>query len=153
MHHIGEQEPPTRLRTTPSWLLTQTAGHASRLVGEGFATVGARGYHYRVLATLDEFGPASQADLGRRGGIDRSDVVATVNELAANDLVVRAPDPADRRRNIITLTPTGRAGLRRMDEALARAQDTLLAPLTDTERAQLTRLLGKLFDHHARQRG
>ncbi|SCL72812.1 DNA-binding transcriptional regulator, MarR family [Micromonospora citrea] len=153
MFHTGEQEPPSRLRTTPSWLLTQTAAHASRLVGEGFAALGARGYHYRLLAALDEFGPASQADLGRRGGIDRSDVVATINELAANAFVVRAPDPTDRRRNVITLTPAGRAELHRMQEALTRVQDTLLAPLTDTERAQLTRLLGKLFDHHARRRG
>ncbi|MGW4501532.1 MarR family winged helix-turn-helix transcriptional regulator [Micromonospora sp. NPDC004336] len=153
MHDIGEQEPPTRLRTTPSWLLTQTAAHAGRLVGEAFAALGARGYHYRLLAALDEFGPASQADLGRRGGIDRSDVVATVNELAANALVVRAPDPTDRRRNVITLTPAGRDELGRMQEALTRVQDTLLAPLADTERAQLTGLLGKLFDHHARRRG
>lgn len=152
MHHIGEQEPPARLRTTPSWLLTQTAAHASRLVGDSFASVGARGYHYRVLATLDEFGPASQADLGRRGGIDRSDVVATVNELTARDLVVRAPDPTDRRRNVITLTAAGRTELHRMGQALAEVQETLLAPLTSTEREQLTRLLGKLLDHHTRSR-
>ncbi|SCL72548.1 MarR family winged helix-turn-helix transcriptional regulator [Micromonospora peucetia] len=152
MHHIGEQEPPARLRTTPSWLLTQTAAHASRLVGDSFAGVGARGYHYRVLATLDEFGPASQADLGRRGGIDRSDVVATVNELTARDLVVRAPDPTDRRRNVITLTAAGRTELHRMGQALAEVQETLLAPLTSTEREQLTRLLGKLLDHHTRPR-
>ncbi|MFI7490953.1 MarR family winged helix-turn-helix transcriptional regulator [Micromonospora echinaurantiaca] len=152
MDHTGESETPTRLRTTPSWLLTQTAAHAGRLVSEGFGGIGARGYHYRILAALDEFGPASQADLGRRGGIDRSDVVATVNELAAKDLVVRAPDPADRRRNVITITPAGQRELRRMGETLAAVQDTLLAPLTATERGQLTRLLGKLLTHHRQRR-
>ncbi|MEV4543541.1 MarR family winged helix-turn-helix transcriptional regulator [Micromonospora echinaurantiaca] len=151
MDHIGESETPTRLRTTPSWLLSQAAAHAGRLVSEGFGGIGARGYHYRILAALDEFGPASQADLGRRGGIDRSDVVATINELAASDLVVRAPDPADRRRNVITITPAGQRELHRMGETLAAVQDTLLAPLTATERGQLTRLLGKLLAHH-RQR-
>ncbi|MER7892753.1 MarR family winged helix-turn-helix transcriptional regulator [Micromonospora sp. NPDC094482] len=151
MDHSGEQESLTRLLTTPSWLLSQSAAHAGRLVSDGFAGIGARGYHYRILAALEELGPASQADLGRRGGIDRSDVVATVNELAAKNLVVRAPDPADRRRNVITLTPAGRRELRRMEKTLAGVQDTLLAPLTPTERDQLTRLLGKLLAHH-RQR-
>ncbi|MFI6263503.1 MarR family winged helix-turn-helix transcriptional regulator [Micromonospora sp. NPDC051006] len=151
MDHTGEQESLTRLLTTPSWLLSQSAAHAGRLVSDGFANIGARGYHYRILAALEELGPASQADLGRRGGIDRSDVVATLNELAAKNLVVRAPDPADRRRNVITLTPAGHRELRRMEKALAGVQDTLLAPLTPTERDQLTRLLGKLLAHH-RQR-
>jgi len=61
----------------PSWLLTQTAAHAGRLVTERFAEIGARGYHYRLLAQL-RTGPASQADLGRRTGIHFSDVVAAL---------------------------------------------------------------------------
>lgn len=140
---------PARLRTTPSWLLTQTAAHASRLVAEGLGALDARGYHYRLLAALDEVGPASQAELGRRCGIDRSDVVAVLNELAAKDLVRRSPDPADRRRNVITLTDAGRRELRRMGETLDRVQDTLLAPLSSAERDQLARLLTTLLDHHA----
>ncbi|WP_446214867.1 MarR family winged helix-turn-helix transcriptional regulator [Micromonospora sp. IBHARD004] len=140
---------PARLRATPSWLLTQTAAHAAHLVADGLGALDARGYHYRLLAALEEHGPASQADLGRRCGIDRSDVVAVLNELAAKNLVVRAPDPADRRRNVITLTDAGRRELRRMGETLDRVQDTLLAPLSGPERDQLTRLLTTLLDHHA----
>src|SRR5262245_16616992 len=94
---------PARWERLPSWLLTQTAGHAHHLVGDGFSSVNARGYHYRVLATLEELGPASQAALGRRSGIHLSDMVAAINELADHGLVERAPDPADRRRNVISL--------------------------------------------------
>ncbi len=138
---------PARLRATPSWLLTQTAAHAARLVAEGLDGVGARGYHYRLLAALEEFGPASQADLGRRCGIDRSDVVAALNDLATRGLVDRSPDPTDRRRNVITLTPAGDRELHRMAGALDHVQDTLLAPLSDTERAELRRLLTAVLDH------
>src|SRR5690606_8448410 len=67
---------PERLAAKPSWLITQLAMHARRLVFDGFAATGARGYHYRILAALHEFGPASQAQLGRWCRIDRSDVVA-----------------------------------------------------------------------------
>ncbi|MEV0155622.1 MarR family transcriptional regulator [Micromonospora sp. NPDC050686] len=145
-------QPPARLHATPSWLLTQTAAHAARLVTEGLGAVAARGYHYRLLAALHDDGPASQADLGRRSGIDRSDVVAALNELAARDLVRRAPDPDDRRRNVITLTPAGRRQLHRMEQALDHVQATLLAPLSSPERAELTRLLTVLLDHHQQPR-
>src|SRR6266498_3848746 len=94
------EKTPVRWESLPSWLLTQTAGHAQRLVGDGFSAVQARGYDYRLLATLEEFGPASQAALGRRSGIHLSDMVAAINELADRKLVERASDPADRRRNI-----------------------------------------------------
>ncbi|MEO3771049.1 MarR family transcriptional regulator [Micromonospora sp. B9E7] len=142
---------PAGLRTTPTWLLNQTAAHAARLISEGFAAHDLRGYHYRLLAALTEDGPASQADLGRRCGIDRSDVVAAVNDLAGRGLVVRAPDPADRRRNVISLTDTGADEARRMTDTVGRVQDDLLAPLSTAEREQLTRLLTRLLDHHARR--
>ncbi|MEV1160285.1 helix-turn-helix domain-containing protein, partial [Micromonospora chokoriensis] len=84
---------PAGLRTSPTWLLNQTAAHATRLLSEGFAAHDLRGYHYRLLAALAEDGPASQADLGRRCGIDRSDVVAAVNDLAGRGGGGSAPPP------------------------------------------------------------
>ena len=137
----------------PSWLLTQSANHAHHLVADGFAAVHARGYHYRLLATLEEFGPASQAALGRRSGIHLSDMVATINELADSTLVERAPDPSDRRRNVISLTAAGKRQLRRLEKRLAECQDELLAPLSAEEREQLTELLSRLLDHHDRRTG
>ncbi|MEU1588050.1 MarR family winged helix-turn-helix transcriptional regulator [Micromonospora sp. NPDC005710] len=149
MDHAAPQS-PAGLSTTPSWLLNQTASHATRLLSEGFAAHDLRGYHYRLLATLAEQGPASQADLGRRCGIDRSDVVAAVNDLAGRGLVVRAPDPADRRRNVISATGAGADEARRMGVTLDRVQDDLLTPLSTTEREQLTHLLTRLLHHHSR---
>ena len=139
---------PARWESLPSWLLTQTAGHAHRLVGEAFSAVGARGYHYRLLATLADSGPASQAALGRRSGIHLSDMVGAINELADQKLVERAPDPDDRRRNIISLTAAGRRQLRRLEKQLAETQDELLTPLSPEERERLTELLSKLLEHH-----
>ncbi len=138
-----------RFAGQPSWLLTQAAQHAHRLVSDGLAAVDARGYHYRVLAALADLGPASQATLGPRSDVHPSDLVATVNELAGGELVERRPDPSDRRRNVISITPAGRRRLRRLDRRLARVQDELLAPLSPAERHELTRLLAKLLDRPA----
>ncbi|MDT0342178.1 MarR family winged helix-turn-helix transcriptional regulator [Streptomyces litchfieldiae] len=146
METAGGDRAPERLRSTASWLITHTATHAGRLVAEAFAGIGARRYHYALLSALDEFGPASQAALGRRCGIDRSDVVAAINELAADGFVVRSPDPADRRRNVITVTEAGLRQLERGYRAVEAVQDELLAPLSAGERRELVRLLRLVYD-------
>ena len=103
-----------------------------------------RGYHFRVLAALEEYGPSSQADLGRNTGIDRSDVVATLDDLAGRGFARRAADPADRRRNVVTLTEAGSAALERLDDVLGQTQEAVLQPLTRTERTTLVHLLTKI---------
>jgi MarR family transcriptional regulator, lower aerobic nicotinate degradation pathway regulator len=132
----------------PSWLLTQTAAHAHRLVSDGFAEVGARGYHYRLLTSLLDQGPASQAALGRRTRIHLSDMVAALNELEEGGYIERTPDPADRRRNVITVTEAGRRRATQLDDSVRGIQEELLRPLDEGERQQLTALLRKLLDHH-----
>jgi DNA-binding MarR family transcriptional regulator len=129
----------------PSWLLSQTSAHAHRLVTDGFAADGARGYHYRLLHSLLGDGPGSQATLGRRTGIHLSDMVAALNELEAGGYVARSPDPRDRRRNVITITEAGRERAARLADRVEKIQDELLAPLSAAEREQLTALLQKLL--------
>ena len=56
---------PSRILEMPTWLLGRAYVHSHRLLFDGFAAAGSHGYHYRLLATLLEAGPASQAVLGR----------------------------------------------------------------------------------------
>ncbi|MER6015480.1 MarR family winged helix-turn-helix transcriptional regulator [Streptomyces bluensis] len=139
---------PARLRAIPSRLLAGAAVVAGRLVSERLATEGARRWHFAVLVALAEDGAASQAELSRQTDIYRSDMVAVLNELADAGCIRREPDPADRRRNVITLTPTGRRRLERLDTLIADAQRELLAPLTPVQQDELTRLLTVLTEHH-----
>jgi DNA-binding MarR family transcriptional regulator len=141
-------EVPTRLRSKASWLINKISPHAHRLITDGLAPADARGYHFAILAALAEFGPASQMSIGQRCGIDRSDTHAAMNELVDQGLVVRAPDPQDRRRNIITITAAGQKRLEQLDTVLCQVQDTLLTALSPTERKQLVGLLARVFDHH-----
>ena len=148
-----EGPPPQRLRTLPSRLTNQAAHTANRIVDQALGQAGVRRYHYALLAALEEYGPASQAALGRRTGIDRSDMVATVNDLAERQLLERAPDPDDRRRNIITITAAGRSQLTHLDRLLAAAQDDFLAPLPAADRRNLIDLLTRLVAHHGDKHG
>ena len=143
-----DEQTPTALTELPSWLLTQSAAQAHRIVTESFAAGGARAYHFRLLATLVEFGPASQATLGRRSSIDRSDVVAALNELEADGYVERSADPSDGRRNVITITTAGKRQYRKLTTLVGKAQEEIFAPLSATDRTRLTTILGKLLAYH-----
>ena len=144
----GAPQTPGRLRRLASRLLSQLTMRSDRLINEGLARADARKWHYAVLASLEEYGPGSQATLSRRTGIHRSDMVGLLNELTERGLVERAPDPDDRRRNTITISSRGRRQLRRLDKVLDELHDELLAPLNPAERDQFTRLLTRLLDHH-----
>jgi DNA-binding MarR family transcriptional regulator len=139
---------PAAFRTRPGWLIGQTSVHHHRLLTDAFGAANARPYHYRLLAALQEFGSASQVAVGRRANLDRSDVVATVDELVERGFVERSADPIDRRRNIISITPAGRAQFRRLDKVLAAVQDELLSPLSPRQREQLIRLLTRVLEYH-----
>ena len=142
--HESEYDPPQRLQRLPSWLAAQVARRAQRLVEEALAEEGARRPHFTVLTSLAEQGSASQADLGRRLWIDRSDLHAILNELESNGLIARVRDETDRRRNVVALTRAGRTALARLDKRIDAAQEALLTSLSATERRELRRLLERV---------
>jgi DNA-binding MarR family transcriptional regulator len=113
-------------------------------VAEALSEEGVRRQHFTVLTSLAEQGQASQAELGRRLWIDRSDLHAILGELESSGLVSRIRDDQDRRRNVVALTPAGRAALRRLDRRVDAAQSALLAPLSAAEQRELRRLLEQL---------
>lgn len=140
-----DYDPPQRVRELPSWLTAEAARKARRLVDAHLACDGVRRQHFTVLASLSEQGPASQAELGRRLAIDRSDLHALLGELERDGFVARVRDEQDRRRNVVTLTSAGRTALARLDQRIDAAQDALLEPLSAAERRELSRLLQKLL--------
>ncbi len=143
--HVG-YDPPERLRQLPTWLTAEVARRGRLLVNASLAQDGARRQHFTVLSSLSEQGPASQAELGRRLSIDRSDLHALLTELESDGLVARVRDQRDRRRNVVTLTRAGRGALARLGKRIDAAQDALLEPLSAGERRELSRLLQKLLE-------
>ena len=146
--HAG-YDPPGRLRRLPTWLTAEVARRGRLLVNASLAQAGRRRQHFTVLTSLAEQGAASQAELGRRLSIDRSDLHALLAELEADGLVARVRDERDRRRNVVTLTQAGQRALARLDKLIDAAQDALLEPLSAAERTQLSRLLQKILESSA----
>lgn len=89
----------------------------------------------RELAVLDFLGgpgSLSQREVARRFGIDRTTMVALIDSLERKGLVERRPDPADRRRNVVEPTETGRRTLADAIRAADDAERRFLAPLGES---------------------
>jgi DNA-binding MarR family transcriptional regulator len=140
-----DYDPPQRVRQMPSWLFGQASHRAQTLVGKALAQEGMRRQHFTVLTSLSEQGEASQATLGRRLWIDPSDLHAIVGELEREGLIARFRDPADRRRNVVTITSAGTSTLKRLDALIDDAQCELVAQLSASERRELIQLLERLI--------
>ena len=142
----GLDEAPSRLAEMPTWVLNLASLRAHRLLMDALAALGSRGYDYRVLVALHEFGPSSQASIGRRTQMDASDVVATINELVARGYAIRKRDRSDLRRNVIAITATGLKHYRQLDRIIVSVQDQLLSSLDPAERQTLVNLLRRITE-------
>jgi DNA-binding MarR family transcriptional regulator len=135
------------LRDRPTWLIRLAYARSSGLLSQAFEARGRglRSYHYRLLGALEESGPTGQAELGRVTGIDRSDVVAILNDLEQPGLIARSTDPRNRRRNIVTITAAGAKRLAELELIVADVQDELMAPLSPAQRTQFLRLIRRII--------
>jgi DNA-binding MarR family transcriptional regulator len=112
--------------------------HAARL-----APLGVTGRQTAVLIGLDG-DPVSQAELARGLGVDRTTMVALIDELERRGWVERRTDPADRRRNVVELTAAGRGILRHARLASDEAEQEFLAPLSEDDARAFRRILRAL---------
>jgi DNA-binding MarR family transcriptional regulator len=96
--------------------------------------------HSWALHALDE--PMSMSGLAERLGIDASYVTAIADQLEERGLIERRPHPTDRRIRSLALTGEGE---RLREQILGDLWSTvpILDRLTDRERRELRRLLGK----------
>jgi DNA-binding MarR family transcriptional regulator len=103
---------------------------------------GPRGY--QVLAAVARGEPSTQLALARKLGVDRTVMTYLLDEIQAEGLVERRPDPADRRARRVELTEAGRERLCELERRLREAEDHMLAPLGPDERDTLRELLARL---------
>lgn len=143
---VQPTDAPSRLTGTASWYVGRAALRAQQNTHQHLGCAGFRKWHYGVLATVAELGPSTQAEIGRRLGVDRSDMVALLGDLESAGYVHREPDPTDRRRNRVTITDAGKQQLVELDALVLAANDQLLAPLSPAERTQLLALLRRVVE-------
>jgi MarR family transcriptional regulator, organic hydroperoxide resistance regulator len=101
-------------------------------------------WDYSVLVAL-ETGPAqTQARLAAAIGRDKTRLIPSLDRLAERELVVREPDPADRRNRVVSITAAGREVLGACRGAIRAMEAELLADVPDADRAAFRRTLEQL---------
>ncbi|WP_019200902.1 MarR family winged helix-turn-helix transcriptional regulator [Tsukamurella sp. 1534] len=105
---------------------------------------------YAILGGLDRGGPATPAELGEAHRVRAQTLTPALNALAADGLVRRRRDDADRRRQFVELTPAGRAVVEADRDARNDWLDSVMDErLTELERGVLllaAPVLAKLAD-------
>jgi DNA-binding MarR family transcriptional regulator len=115
---------------------------------EAYESTGLLPYHHAILALLDEGTTETQGAIGEALGYDKGQLVGMLDDLEEAGLIERRRDPADRRRHVVRMTPRGRTALGKMRRLSARIEQEFLAPLDESERAELHALLLRLAEHH-----
>jgi DNA-binding MarR family transcriptional regulator len=140
------------LRTLPMTIFGRLNEAAERVMREHmnplFAKAGLQAGEFDVLATLRRSGEPytlSPTQLYEAAMISSGGMTDRLDRLERAGLVVRRPDPKDRRGKLIVLTEPGK---RLIDEAISRHvanEERLLLSLTQAEQETLSALLGKLI--------
>ena len=114
-----------------------------------FAPHGITVGEFDVLAALRRGGTGTvltPTTLARVAMISPAGMTNRLNRLEAAGLIVRRPDPDDRRGSLVEVTPTGYATADRAVEDLVAVENELFRELSATERQRLDRTLDKLID-------
>jgi DNA-binding MarR family transcriptional regulator len=104
---------------------------------------------FDVLAALRRGGTGTvltPTTLARVAMISPAGMTNRLNRLEAAGLIVRRPDPDDRRGSLVELTANGYATADRAVEDLVAAENELFGELSATDRQRLDRILDKLID-------
>ena len=136
-------------RSLTSRRLAYLFKHAERLMAElhveALAPFDIHARDLGVLLAIDRCESASQQQVAEILGVDRTTMVAIIDALEAKGIIVRRPDPEDRRRNVVELTQAGQTLLRQATAASDAAEAELLAPLNRQEGEQLRTLLTRIL--------
>jgi len=117
----------------------------TRIVSTEISTV-----QYSVLVVLDRRGELSQRELGDEVDLDRSTIADLVTRMERHGLVLRRPDPRDRRRKTVALTDHGLAERRRLQPLVHRVEEKLTGALTEQTRDALQSALRLLLAQQGR---
>ncbi|MEV6423237.1 MarR family transcriptional regulator [Streptomyces sp. NPDC051662] len=101
---------------------------------------------FAVLNALVDEPDIDQRTLSERVRLDRSTIADVVARLARRGLLERVRDPRDGRRNVLKLTAEGVGLHRKLVSRTAVMNRVFLAPLDESERDALLRLIARVAD-------
>jgi DNA-binding MarR family transcriptional regulator len=123
--------------------------NAQEVANHALKPLGLTVKHWGVLTFIRheaERGALSQQAIGEQLRIDRTTMVALIDELEELGYVKRARNPEDRRAYVITLTPSGKKAQAKAEEAVDAHARPFFGRLSEGELQKLHQLLERLIE-------
>jgi DNA-binding MarR family transcriptional regulator len=149
--HEAEHPPPLpeSLLVWPGFLLAQAAQSVQRHAESLFEPQWFTLRHFGVLTVIHDEPGLSQRRIGAAVRIDRTTIVAIVDDLETAGLIERRRGP-DRRSYELHVTALGVKRLRELRKDVIALHEELLAGLTPDQRAMMAALLRLMLQQPAR---
>ncbi len=135
---------PYRLEDQVGHVLRRAHQRASAIFQERIGDPNITPTQFAALVKLHDEGQLSQNHLGRLTAMDRATIQGVTRRLVGRALIAAEPDPGDKRRTLLRLTPAGEALVGRLVPGGRAISDATLAPLTAAERKAFLVLLDKI---------
>ena len=116
----------------------------SRFLAQKVAKLNITPIQALVLGFLRDEDRITSGELGKRTELDSATLTGIIDRLEAAELIERRGNPADRRSIHVHLTERGRFLGTEAVRLIAEANVEFLEMLTEKERGELRRLIGKL---------
>ena len=129
------------MRDRVPYLLYRAAATSTSMADARLRELGLTARQVGILTLVVEARPLTQRQLGETIGIDRTTMVALIDDLEGKALIERRTHPSDRRAFLIHPTKKGARAQARAITVLDEQAAAFLAPLTAEQRAQLATLL------------
>jgi DNA-binding MarR family transcriptional regulator len=138
-------EPELVLEAFLPYRLSVLSNRVSGAIGAVYASRFKLGIaEWRLMAALGRFGPMSANEVADRTAMDKVRVSRAVARMVENGLLERTLDASDRRRSMLSLSPSGRAIRAEIVPLALAIERRLMSVLDAAERATFDRLLEKL---------
>ncbi|MCF3639460.1 MarR family transcriptional regulator [Rhizobium sp. TRM95111] len=113
----------------------------SRLLNECMMDEGVSLARSKFLLLLDCQGPLRSTDIASALGFAPRTVTEAIDGLERDKLVVREPDPKDRRAKIVSITAMGRTVINAAQQPQHKTIEAIFSALDDNQKAQLGEIL------------
>jgi DNA-binding MarR family transcriptional regulator len=100
----------------------------------------------RILEVVHSVDGCSMGELASLALVEPTTLTKIIDRMVADNLVMRTPDPEDRRRVVIRIAPQGKMLFKRLDRITTSQEDRLQKQFPVEKMAELRRLLSELID-------
>jgi DNA-binding MarR family transcriptional regulator len=132
------------LNSSFGFMLAKAAQKIADIAQESLAPLQLNTRQVGLLMTIKQYGPITQTKISKLLRIDRTTMVALIDDLENRGLVVRMESSQDRRVNNLTLTAKGNEILDLAWKKVLESEEKGLRNLSTSEKQSLIKMLEKI---------